>query len=90
MSNKFKAVDIKNRTYYFFHDMINIKNFDANDIKLDEKSNKNILIYYIRYVTIKNSKCVKINNINPLYLIFSKLNAYFREINKSKVFDANN
>ena len=44
MSNKVKDVDIKNRTYYFFNDMINIKNFDLNNIKLDEEPYKNILI----------------------------------------------
>ena len=45
---------------------------------------KNILIYYIGYVTMKNLKYVKINSVNPLYLIFSKLNGYFEEIDKSK------
>ena len=60
MSNKVKDIDIKNRTYYFFNDMINKKNFDPNNIKLDEKSYKNILLYYIRYVTIKDLKYVKI------------------------------
>ena len=44
MSNK---VDIKNQTYYLFNDMINIKNFDPNNIKIDEQSYKNILIYYV-------------------------------------------
>ena len=38
MSNKVKDIDIKKRTYYFLHDFINIKNFDSNNIKLDEKS----------------------------------------------------
>ena len=52
MSNKVKDIDIKNRTYYFFHDIIDIKNFDPSNIKIDEKSYKNILIYYIGYVTI--------------------------------------
>ena len=33
---------------------------------------------------IKDSKYIKINSVNPLYLIFSKVNAYFEEINKSK------
>ena len=51
---------------------------------MDEKSYKNILIYYIGYVTIKDSKYVKINSVNPLYLIFSKVNGYFKEINKNK------
>ena len=45
-SNKVKDIDIKNRTYYFFNDTINIKSFDPNNIKIDEKSYKNILIYY--------------------------------------------
>ena len=80
MSNKVKDTDIKNRTYYFFNDIISIKNFDSNNIKIDEKSYKNILIYYIGYVTIKDSKYVKINSVNPLYLIFNKVNGYF-EVN---------
>ena len=83
MSNKVKDIDIKNHTYYFFTD-INIKNFDPNNIKIDEKSYKNIVIYCIGYVTIKDLKYVKINSVNPLYLIFGKVNGYFKKINKSK------
>ena len=56
MSNKVKHIDLKNFTYYFFNDIINIKNFDQNNIEIDEKSHKNILIYYIGYVTIKDLK----------------------------------
>ena len=84
MSNKVKDIDIKNRTYCFFNYMINIKNFDPNNIKTDEKSCKNIIIYYIGYVTIKDFKYVKIDSGNPLYLIFSKVNGYFEEINEYK------
>ena len=72
MSNKVKYLDKKNYTYYFFHDINNIKNFDLNNIKINEKSYKNILIYYIGYVTIKNSKYVKINSTNPLYFFSTK------------------
>ena len=71
MSNKAKDISIKNYTYYFFDDIINIKNFNPNNVKIDEKSYKNILIYYIGYVTIKDSKYVKINSVNPLYILFS-------------------
>ena len=84
MSNEVKNIDIKNQTYYFFNHIINIKNFDSNKNKIDEKSYKNILIYYIRYVTIKDLKYVKINSVNPLYLIFSNVNVYFEEINGNK------
>ena len=59
MSNKVKDIDIKNRTYYFFKDVVNIKSLDSNNIKIDEKSYKNILIYYIGYVTISCSKYVR-------------------------------
>ena len=44
MSGKFKDIYIKNRTYYFFDDMINIKNLDLNKTKIDEKSYKNHFI----------------------------------------------
>ena len=84
MSNKSKDRDRKNHTYYFFDDIINIKNFDPNKIKIDEKSYKDILIYYIGYVTIKDSKYIKINRVNPLYLIINKVNECFEEINKNK------
>ena len=72
MSNKINNISIKNHTYYFFHDIINIKIFDSNNIKTDEKSYKNIVIYYIGYVTIKDLKYVKINSVNLLYLIINK------------------
>ena len=39
---------------------------------------------YIRNVTIKDSKYVKINSANPVYLIFNEVNGYFEEINGNK------
>ena len=81
MSNKVKDIDIKNRTYYVFNDIFNIKNFNSNNIKINEKSYKDILSYYIGYVTIKYSKYVKINSVNPLYLVFHKFNGYFQSRN---------
>ena len=79
MSNKVKDISIKNRTYYFFNNVIDIENFDLNDIKIDEKLYKNILIYYIEYLTIKEHD--KIHSVTPLYLIFRYVNGYFEEIN---------
>ena len=38
MSNKVKDIDIKDRIYYFFNDIISIKNFDPNNNKIDKKS----------------------------------------------------
>ena len=71
-----KIKDIKSHTYYIFNDIINVKDFDPNNIKIDKKSYKNILVYYIGYVTIEDSKYIKTNN--------NKVNEYFEEINKSK------
>ena len=70
----------KNQTNLFFNDIINIKYLDPNNIKIDEKSNKNIPFYYIWYVAIKDSKYIKINSVNPLCLILIKVNVYFEEI----------
>ena len=48
-----KQMDIKNWTYYFYNDMINIKKIDSNLLKLDKKSYKDIGIYNIGYITVK-------------------------------------
>ena len=65
-----KDINIKTLTYYFFNDMINIKNFDSSLLKIDKKSYKNIHIYYIGYITIKKiDDHENIRSVNPLYLI---------------------
>ena len=40
MSNKVKDIDIKNRMYYFYNDIINTKKIDPNNIKIDESHTK--------------------------------------------------
>ena len=57
--------------------MINIKDFDSNLLKIDKKSYKNINTFYIRYITMKDSDYVKINNINSLYIIIDKVDGSF-------------
>ena len=81
MRNKVKEINIKNQTFFWF---FQYKNFNPNHIKIDENSYKIILIYYIEYVMIKDSKYAKINSVNPFYLIFNKVNGYFEEINGKK------
>ena len=54
---------------YYLIDNINIKNFDPSNIKIDETSYKNIFISYIGYETIKNSKYIKTDSVNPLSFI---------------------
>ena len=53
-------------------------------MKIDKTTNKNVLIYYIGYVTMKDLKYVKLNSVNPLYLILRKVNGYFEGININK------
>ena len=57
----FKQINIKNRTYYFFNDMINIKDFSSTLIKINKKSYKNIDIFNIGYITIKHLMIMKIS-----------------------------
>ena len=82
MSDKVTDINIQNRTYYLFIDIINIENFEPYNIKIDEKLYRNILTYYIGYVTIKND--LKIYSANPFYLIFRYLKGYFEEINGNR------
>ena len=84
-----KEINIKNPTYCFF-DYINIEDFDPNLIKIDKKWYKNIDVYYIGYITMKDSDYVKIKSENPLYLIIGKVIGHIEEENESKylVFDS--
>ena len=53
-------IDIKNRTYYFYNDTIDLKHFDARLLEIDKKSYKNIGIYNIGYITIKKLMIVRV------------------------------
>ena len=64
--------------------MIYIRKLDPNKIKIDEKSYKNMLTYYIRYMTIKNLIYVTIDVVNSSYLIIHKINEYIEENNSDK------
>ena len=86
-----KQINIKNRTYYFYNDMINIKKFDSNSLKIDKKSYKDIGIYNIGYITIKKiDDCENIYSVNPLYLLINHANGYIEEkgVNKYLIFDS--
>ena len=51
-----KQINIKNQTYCSYNDKINLKDFDARLLKVDQKKKKKyskIDIYYIGYVTVK-------------------------------------
>ena len=75
-----KQINIKNQTYNFYSDKINIKDFESNLLKIDKKSYKNIGIYNIGYITIKNiDDCENIYSVNPLYLLVNHASGYIEE-----------
>ena len=85
MEKKNKQFSIKNRTYYFYNDQINLKDFDARLLKIDKKDYNEIGIYYIGYVTIKKTaNCNNINKVNPLYLMIDEMTGHFEEKNEIK------
>ena len=77
-----KQMNIKNRTYNFFDDLINIKDFDPKLLKLGKKFFKNIGVYYIGYITKKDE--YKINSVNLLYLLVHRIDRFIEEIEGSK------
>ena len=80
-----KELNIKSETYYFFDDMMIIRNFHSNFLKTDKKPYKNIDVYYIGYITIKKfGYCENIHSVNPLYLIIHSARGYFKEKNGEK------
>ena len=74
-NEKLKVISIKNRTCYFFDDIIKTEDFDFDNVLLDEKSYGNILIYDISYKTLTGAK--------PLRIRFDKVDRFIR------VFDGN-
>ena len=86
-----KQINIKNQTYYFHNNVINIEELNSSLLKIDKKLYKDIDIYYIGYITIKKiSDYENIYNVNPLYLIIDKVIGYIEENNENKylVFDS--
>ena len=75
-----KKSNINNRGYYFRDDMINIKNFHSNLLKIEKKLHEDTDIYYIDYIMIKKfSGYENIHRVNPLYLIIHSVTGHFKE-----------
>ena len=72
-----KQMKIENRTYCFYNDLINMKDFNPKLLKLDKKSSKDITIYYIGYVTKKPE--YNANSVNPLYLLVDEIYGLIEE-----------
>ena len=82
---EFKEIKIKNRTYYSYNNIIDLKNFDARFLKINKKDYKEIDIYYIAYVTFKKiANCKNINSVNLFYLMINEMIGHFEERNENK------
>ena len=86
-----KDFNIKNRKYYYFDDIIDIRKFESNLLKTDKKSHRDFDIYYTGYLTINmfnncNGDCdyENIRRVNPLYIIFHSATGYSKEQNGKK------
>ena len=77
-----RQLNMKNRTYYFYNDLINVLNFEASNLKLDKKTWKVFDIYYIGYVDKKPGW--NLNSVNPLYLIINRVYDYVSEKDGNK------
>ena len=82
---EYKQLNIKSHTYYFFDDMIDIRNFQSHLLKIDKKPYKDYNIYYIGYIAMKKFNDFEhIHSINPLYLLIHSATGYFKEKQKVK------
>ena len=68
-----RQLSIKNRTCYFYNDLINVLNFEASNLKLYKRTWKDIDSYYIGYVDKDKPSDWKVNSVNPLYLIINRV-----------------
>ena len=86
-----KQINIKNRSYYFYNDMIDLKDFEPNLLKIDKKHYKEINIYYSGYITIKKiDEYESIYSVHPLYLRIHHESGYIeqKDGNKYLIFDS--
>ena len=80
-----KQINIKNRTYYFYNDRIDLKDFDAKLLQIDKKDYKEIDTYYIDFVTVKKiANCNNINSVNLVYLMIDEMTGHLEEKNENK------
>ena len=88
---KVKQINIKNWTYYVYNDIIDLKTFKPNSLKIGKKPYKNIDIYFIGYIAIKKiDDYESIYSVNPLYLRINHASGYIEEKNGNKylIFDS--
>ena len=79
-----RQLNVKNKTYCFYNDLINILNFESTNLKLDKKTWKDIDMYYVAYVDKKKHNDWKVKSVNPLYLMINEVFCSVGEENNVK------
>ena len=69
-NNELKEIDIKNRTCYYFHDIMKLEDFDFDNILLDQGGYENNLVYVISYKNLIAAK--------PFLIKFNKIDGFIR------------
>ena len=77
-----RQINITSKTYYFYKDLINIKNFNNNKLKLDKKGVLGNDVCYIGCITKKPQW--NVNIVNPLYLMINRIKGHFEEVDGDK------
>ena len=77
-----RQLNIKSRTYYFYNNLIIIKNFNNNKLKLDKKGVLGNDVYYIGYITKKPQ--FNVYSVNPLYIMINKIKGHSEEVDGDK------
>ena len=77
-----KQLNIEGKKYYFYDDLINTKNFNSNNLKLDKKGVFGNYLYYIGYI-IKEPQ-YNISSVNLQYLMINKIKGHFEEVHGDK------
>ena len=81
-----KQINIKNWTYYFYNDIIDLDEIDGSNIKVDKKDFNDIDIYYLGYEYKKKiTECNEINSVNPLYLRITDMKGQFKKYKNNNV-----
>ena len=86
-----KELNIKNQTYYFYNDIIDIETFVSKMLKLDKKRTKILIFTILDMLQLKKiGYGYDINSVNPLYLRINNRDGYIekKDSNKYLVFDS--
>ena len=83
-----RQLNIKNRSYYFYNDLISVLGFEANNLKSHTKKIIGFRHFYISYVDKKPDG--NLDNVNPLYLMINRVYGTISENNGNKYLTIDN